>query len=775
MKERISRFTLTLFFILSGMNFLSLAQTNTEFKKENFLSNLSGLALAEKDIKAGNDAFEESLFRIALQNYLRANDFNPNDALLNYKIGVCYLNSSFKSKAKNHLEKALSLKSDVAPDIHYYLGVCNHLELNWEKAESEYELYKSKVLSENNDVELKKVNKRIEECENGRRMVKKPIRVKIENLGAEVNSSYTDYSPVIDEDEATLMFTSRRPGTTVGSNGEKDESIDEYWEDIYVSFMFNGKWAKPKNIGAPVNTTGHEASNNMSPDGELLFIYIDKNGQGDIYACTLENLVWSKPVELKAPVNTKSHETSATVNKGKDTLYFVSERPGGYGGKDIYMVTRVGNAEWGNLQNVGPIINTEWDEESVYLMPSGKTLYFSSKGHDSMGGYDIFRSEWVNGKWSDPINLGYPLSSADDDVNFVMVKGEKKGYYSSVKYEGFGERDLYTVNFLTGKEETDSVDVEALAGKERIIKGKKLLGSAILKGLVTDGYNQTPLAATILISDASTGMPVDTVLTKAGDGNYAVYIPSGKSYKVEASSPNYNSSVATVNIPQSNTNIEIEKDFQLVSLSSVTTILRGKVIDVLTKAPLSANLIIKDNVKDLEIANIKTDASTGEYEVAVPSGKIYSIVVKAPEYMPFYDDINIPMSQKNQVITKNAELNDLKVGSKIVLKNIFYDFDKATLRPASIVELDHLIELLNEYPTMRIEISSHTDNKGTPEYNIVLSNNRSKSCVDYLISKKVDKKRLEFKGYGLTQPIATNDTDAGRQLNRRTEFKILSR
>jgi outer membrane protein OmpA-like peptidoglycan-associated protein len=293
--------------------------------------------------------------------------------------------------------------------------------------------------------------------------------------------------------------------------------------------------------------------------------------------------------------------------------------------------------------------------------------------------------------------------------------------------------------------------------------------------LVTDGYNQTPLASTILITDAATGAAVDTLTTVAGDGVYAVYIPSGKTYKVEASSPNYNNSLATVIIPLTTTSIEIEKDFQLSSLSSVTTILRGKITDVLTKAPLGANLIVKDNVKELEIANIKTDPATGEYEVAVPSGKIYSFVVKAPEYMALYDEIDIPMSQKNQVITKNAELNDLKVGSKIVLKNIFYDFDKSTLRPASIVELEHLIELLNDYPTMRIEISSHTDNKGTPEYNIVLSNNRSKSCVDYLISKKVDKKRLEFKGYGLTQPIATNETDAGRQLNRRTEFKILSR
>jgi outer membrane protein OmpA-like peptidoglycan-associated protein len=137
--------------------------------------------------------------------------------------------------------------------------------------------------------------------------------------------------------------------------------------------------------------------------------------------------------------------------------------------------------------------------------------------------------------------------------------------------------------------------------------------------------------------------------------------------------------------------------------------------------------------------------------------------------------VNVPVSQKNQEIIKDFPLNNLAVGSKIILKNIFYDFDKATLRAQSIIELDHLIQLLNDYPNMRIELSSHTDNKGTADYNIYLSNARSKSCVDYLISKGISKNRLEYKGYGLTQPIATNDTDAGRQLNRRTEFKILSK
>jgi outer membrane protein OmpA-like peptidoglycan-associated protein/tetratricopeptide (TPR) repeat protein len=759
-----------LIIILSGSH-LSTAQ-NVDFKKENFLSKLSEFNQIDKVLKDANRSYNDGFFKIALQGFQQANDFNPNNAELNYKMGRCYLNSSFKNLAKAHFEKAFDLKQDVASDIYYYLGLCYHLELDWNKAEEYYNLYKSKMMASNNNEELRKVNKRLEECSFGRKIVKKPVKVKIENMGAEVNSPYIDYSPVIDADESVLIFTSRRPGTTTGSAGEKDDSIDEYWEDVYISYKLNEKWTKPRNIGPPINTTGHEASNNLSPDGEILFLYIDNKGQGDIYESKLENLAWGKPQLMKDPISTKFHETSATINSRLDTLYFVSERPGGYGGKDIYFAVKGSDGKWGNVQNIGAVINTEWDEESVYLMPDGKTLYFSSQGHNSIGGFDIFKTNLKNGNWTEPINLGYPINSADDDVNFVMAASGKRGYYSSVKYEGFGELDLYIINFLPNEDNLDNaISEDSLA---MIVAGTKTATSGILRGLVTDGYNQSPIIAQIEIIDIGTNQVVETVKSNPKNGRYAVYLPSENNYKINVTSSNYNPSASNVNIPPSKGNIEVVKDFQLISLASVTTILRGTIYDATSKEPLEATVAIKDKVKDLEIAKVKTGVD-GKYEIAIPSGKNYQISAKSPDHMNAYDEIDIPMAKQNQSITKDLSLYDLKVGAKIVLKNIFYDFDKATLRPASIVELERLIELLNEYPTMRIELSSHTDNKGSPEYNIVLSNNRSKAVVDYLLSKGIDKKRLEYKGYGLTQPIATNDTDEGRQLNRRTEFKILSK
>lgn len=743
---------------------------NVDFTKANFPGQTNELSKADKNLQIGDKAFNDGYYRVALQHYLRANDFNPNSADLNFNIGLSYLNSSSKNKAKAHFEKAYALLPDVTNDIHYWLGYCYHLDMDWDKAESEYNIYLTAVNQTKNQAEIKKTLKRLEECRYGREMVKNPIVVKTTNLGAEVNSSYTDYNPVLTKDQDQLMFTSRRPGTTAGPEGEKDQTIDEYWEDIYVSYSFNSKWTKPKNMGAPINTFGHESCNNLSPNGERLLLYMDNRGQGEIFESVLQkDLTWSQPVRLPEPVNTKYHESSASLSSGLDSLYFVSERPGGFGGKDIYLGVRIVNTGiWVSVQNLGPTINTEYDEESVFIMPDGKTLFFSSSGHSSMGGFDIFKSEMINKVWSKPVNLGYPLNTTDDDVNFVMTTGEKKGYYASVKNEGFGERDLYLVEFGEAGMSNEKADAN------KFISGKKTPNSIILKGIVTDSYNRKPLQANIQIFYADSAVLAEQLSTDPSSGAYAVFLPSGKSYVVNVTSANRNSATAEITLPPAGQGSEILKDFELSVLTGVTTLLKGKVLDKDSKKGIIASITIRDEVNETDIAKIKSGVN-GDFEAAVPAGRTYSLVVKAEDYMSEYDNLEVSIDKKGQIIEKDFTLNGLTVGNRITLKNIFYDSNKATLRPGSMIELDRLIEMLRENPTMRIEISSHTDNKGSAEYNLTLSMDRSKSVVNYLISKEINAGRLENKGYGLTQPVADNETEMGRQMNRRTEFRILSK
>jgi outer membrane protein OmpA-like peptidoglycan-associated protein len=721
--------------------------------------------------------FKEGTIRYkrALPLLEKANEFNPNNATLNYTIGMCYMYSSFKNKAKIHFEKAYDLDSKVAEDIHYWLGMSYHLSNSWEKARAEYELHKQVVLKTKNETNLKQIDKRIEEVNIGEERVKKPVKVKIENLGPEINSPYTDYGPVISAEEDLLMFTSRRPGTTSGPEGERDEYIDDYWEDIYQSFSFGGKWTKAKNIGPPVNTDVHDATNNLSPSGEKLFINIDDQGQGDIFECDLVNLQWSKPTRMKDPINTKYHESSASISQGLDTLYFISERPGGIGKRDIYMVTKdIKSNKWGLLTNLGPNINTEYDEEGVFLMPDGKTMYFSSTGHNSMGGFDIYKATKVNGLWSKPENIGYPINTTDDDVFFVISANGLHGYYASYKNDGFGEKDIYLINFLKADDEVDSTQVKKLEGP-LVIHGKKTNTSALLKGKVLDQYNQSPIEnATIEIINTESNEIIEKFTTEELSGYYGVWVPSSKNLIATISAPSYKTKIDTIKVPASTGELQIDRNFALITKSDVTAIIKGNIFDATNKKPLLASIKIVDNISTKEIVTINSN-DQGYYEAAVPTGKKYELIVKSADYQTAYEIVNVPVSQKNQEIVKDFPLTNLAVGTKIILKNIFYDFDKATLRAQSIIELDHLIQLLNDYPKMRIELSSHTDNKGTADYNVYLSNARSKSCVDYLISKGINKSRLEYKGYGLTQPIATNDTDAGRQLNRRTEFKILSK
>ncbi len=203
--------------------------------------------------------------------------------------------------------------------------------------------------------------------------------------------------------------------------------------------------------------------------------------------------------------------------------------------------------------------------------------------------------------------------------------------------------------------------------------------------------------------------------------------------------------------------------------------MKGVITDAFTSKVLEATIELVDNMKNEVIAVFKSNSATGKYLVSLPSGRNYGIAVKKDGYLFHSENFDIPVSSEYQEINKDVALKNIAVGSKIILKNIFFDFDKATLRPESANELERLTKLLNDVPTLKIEIGGHTDSKGSDEYNVKLSQSRCESVVNYLIGKGIAKDRLVAKGYGETIPIDTNDTDAGRQMNRRTEFEILSK
>ena len=675
---------------------ICLAQTvkDTPFEKDYFPNQKDQLKEAKKALEIGIEDYEgkrPGKYKFALENLLKAQAFNPNNALLNYRIGVCYIYGSYKTKAKPFFDKAYELNPNVDIEIHYYLGRGYHLNMEWDKAIAEYQTFKSGLDPKKKDQEplIKDCNKKIAECNSGKILVKSPQRVFIDNIGNKVNSPYPDYGPVISADEDIMMFTSRRNTTT---GGAIDENYDEYFEDIFVSYKFNDEWGIPTNIGPPINTPGHDATVNLSPDGQKLFTYRDNKGYGDIYVSELIGDKWSEPEKMAKAINSSEHESSASISYEGKTLYFVSDRKEGtLGGRDIYFVNKNEKGKWETSYNIGATLNTEYNEEGVFIVPDGKTMYFSSEGHNSMGGYDIFKTELKNGIWGAPVNLGYPINTPDDDVFFVASASGKHGYYASAKNEGFGEKDIYMITFLGPEKPLQ------LSNEDNLL--------------------------------ASVEAPISEV-----------YIAPAVELNVNA-----------------------------------VTLLKGVITDAITTKPLEAEIVLIDNTANVEIATFKSNSKSGKYLVTLPSGKNYGIAVKADGYLFHSENFDIMLSSSYQEVVKDVQLKNVQVGQKIVLRNIFFDFDKATLRPESTNELERLIKLLNDVPTLKIEISGHTDNKGAAQYNQTLSESRSKSVVEYLIAKGIAKDRLEYKGYGLTQPIAPNETDEGRQLNRRTEFKILSK
>jgi tetratricopeptide (TPR) repeat protein len=325
-----------------------------------------------------------------LPYYLKANAFNPNNASLNYKLGQCYLASIEKSKALPHLEKAIKLNPSIDQAIYYDLGRSYHLELQFDKAIEAFSRFQKSAMATQDQTIMQDVQLRIKHCYNGKELVKTPIRVFIDNLGANINTQYNEYGAVVTADESMMLFTSRRPGST----GDKiDEGINEQFEDIYITYkQTDGTWSQAKNLPKPINTDNHDSNSGVSADGQKFIIYLGKDNGGDLFESTLEGTTWSKPEAFNKNINTKYHEPSACYSPDGNALYFVSDKPGGQGDHDIYVSYKDEKGRWGEPLNLGLMINTQFGEEAVFMHPDGKTLYFSSQGHNSMGGYDIFKS-----------------------------------------------------------------------------------------------------------------------------------------------------------------------------------------------------------------------------------------------------------------------------------------------------------------------------------------------------------------------------------------------
>jgi outer membrane protein OmpA-like peptidoglycan-associated protein/Tol biopolymer transport system component len=614
----------------------------------------------KKLLKHGNKYYENGFYEEAVAQYKQAAELAPDDLTIPYKIGLSYLESKYKHRALPYLQDVYQHTQDSTSTLVFHLGLAYQYNHQFEKALEYFHHYRN--ITENTYL----VDQHIKQCNIGIEYVNNPKNVEISNL-SKLNSDNQDYAPLITSDGKSLIFTSRREGST----GGKKAYDNNYYEDIYIVKKQNGNWQSPQQISPNINTYYHECGAAISPDGKTLFIYVDE-GDGDIYYSTLTGDEWSVPLPLNQFINSPYRELSVSINQEGDALYFSSNRPGGYGGFDIYVSRKDRKGAWLEPENLGPKINTEADEDAPFIHPSGKSLFFSSKGHMGMGGYDIFQSRIYQGKWSTPINLGYPINTAQDDIYFVTSADNTFGYYATAREDGLGGNDLYVIN------------------------------------LKPDKKPEKPEAAS-----------------------------NGPARKV--------------------------------------TYFKGKVSDGSTGKPIYAELILSNNRKNIIVGRQYSDPNTGAFSIAIPEGENFGLIVEAEGYLFYSTNFDTDKLKGKSEINRSIRLDKAEVGSVTILKNIFFDTGKASIKQESISELDRIHELLKANPNLKIQINGHTDNVGEADYNQKLSEQRAKAVAKYLLQYGTSEAQVVSKGFGETRPLVSNDDEfGGREINRRTEIEILS-
>jgi outer membrane protein OmpA-like peptidoglycan-associated protein len=672
-----------------------LSAQNIDFTTDNFYNRETALEEALRALREGDNNYAaaqkicpsvinscQSMEAVALYNeailqYLTAQNINSNNALLNYRIGECYIFTA-KQKAIPYLEKTLSLTEKVNPNVYLYMGMAYQSINRFEDAVGYYQKYKTKLTVQQYEEYGRLADKYIAECHSATKLMGEPTRVFVDNFGGTVNTAVSEFRPMVDPDGKQIYFNR----TSVNGKTKENKIVTQTknGEESYLEVPKAG-------CGRSLNTMLY-----LSSDRTSMILSSAKKNRTDLYETYVENGQWQKPRQLKKPVRSSYSESSAYLSPNGLVLFFSSNRPGGYGGYDIYMVRRDERGNWRDIMNMGAGVNTSYDEHISYVSEDGYTIYFSSQGHNSMGGFDIFKSVYnpVTNTWGEAVNLEYPINSVSDETYFYPMPDGNIFYLSSSREGTLGGQDIFSV-----------------------IKMR----------------------------------PERNIVSTYEDNMLAYHSPRFMEYVIEPVVQ-----MATTNM----------------------VVVSGMVVDQQTQHPVSAQITIVNNKDGKTVAQFESSEETGRFTISVPSGTNYGLIATAAGYMFQSENIDVPYEAKREY-NRFIEMHTLEVDKTITLRNVFFDFGQATPTQASSYELNLLYRMMESQPSLVIEVSGHTDNRGAESANLHLSVLRARSVVDFLVKAGIDPERLSFIGYGLTKPVATNATADGRRLNRRTEIRVVSK
>lgn len=669
------------------------AQNNVSFTRDYFYDREEQLAAALRQIQEGDKYYSEAekrnpsplvfdlpaeaLYAAALPFYLEANVFNPNNLDLNRRIAKCYLFVQ-REKALPYVQKAMSISLEVHPELYLTQALAYQAMMQFDQAIASYKQYKSRLSPQGYTKYAGLIEKRMAECNAAKEAIADPQSVFVDNLGTTINTGGPDLNPLFPQKEDQMIY----------SHGVLAPGAKELTYDILSAPKNKGVFSDPQKANFP--DLGY-AVLYMTDDADYALLYNADKGKGDIFEVyrNADN-TWRKPVSTGKNINhRKWDERTAYLSPEGNVMFFSSNRPGGYGGYDIYYATIDYRGKWSKPVNIGAAINSEYDDHILYVSTSGNTLYFASQGHGSIGGFDIFQASLEKEEWGAVKNLGYPVNSPSDELSFYPAKRAAEFYISSNRIGSHGSFDIYRI-----------VSVN----------------------------------------------PNKKVVSNYEDNLLAYHSQRISEFVIES----------TVQV----------KGTEMVTLNGVVTDEQ--------KNPVKAVISIFNTRTGVEVAQFESNAATGQFTLPVPVGSNYAMLVTAPGFMFQSQNINVPHSTRSKDLYRYVELLKMQVDKSVALRNVFFDFGQYIPTAASFKELNVLFQLMVEQPSIKVEISGHTDNRGSLQANQILSERRAKAIVDFLIRNGIEPARLSYVGYGYERPIAPNTTVEGRSQNRRTEFKIIS-
>lgn len=691
----------------------------------------------KRRLKQADNLFTYADYEAALPIYLEILRNYPDNWKINYRIGICYYYSTTaRPRSAPYLAKATaSSGNDTFPDLLYHAGLA-HLCINdFDAAEKYFLAFKRKGGPGYRDAKL---NQLIKGCTTGREMWKSPGKARISNLGPNVNSPFPDYAPVVIYRSDILLFTSKRPGNT--GNEKDDEGF--YYEDVYQAKGESwNRWKEPSRydtsdvkrrgifsllfnkaeVVSEINTEDHDGSITLSPDSTDLYIF----RYGDIMKARWDGKRWQRPDRIGEEIDARaSHEPSIFLSRDGKSMFFVSDRKGGVGQKDIWICDKEGN-DWGKPRNLGMEVNSPFNEDSPFLSPDGNTLYFSSEGHNSMGGYDVFRcTRQPDGHWSQPENLGAPINNGGDDIFYTPLENGSGAYYSTLNRDGEGDLDLFFIQYFPA--------VQPMAKMRLNATGLGPQDKVTVKMSSPDGKE----LRTLELSGS------DSILYPYEPGSEVVY---------EVSAPGFTTITATLDYAAPNSDqfvlqqVNINRDMKSASMG---------------------------------IANyyFAIDDAINPQDAADPFGELPVMRTNYLDSLAAADQLAVTWT------TNSTSASSMSLGTDGVFgsageefESIYFHFDRYDLSEGGNASVQKILAWMNANPGANIEIIGHADEKGDAIYNQRLSEKRALAVKNALIASGVNPQRIITTGKGESEPIVEKDgeasADPGKQ-NRRVVIRV---